>query len=73
MAVLVHSRKEYFGLRPMDPMKDLKGVADLIEEAFIHDLDRSGQNALRELRWLSRLTPVVWWMVTFNPDHTDFQ
>lgn len=72
MAVLVHSRKEYFGLRPMDPMKDLKGVADLIEEAFIHDLDRSGQNALRELRWLSRLTPVVWWMVTFNPDHTDF-
>ncbi len=72
MAVLAHTRKEYFGLRPMDPTKDLKGVADLIEEAFAYDLDRSGQNALRELRWLSRLTPVVWWMVTFNPDHTDF-
>ncbi len=72
MAVLAHARKEYFGLRPMDPMKDLKGVADLIEEAFAHDLDRSGQNALRELRWLSRLKPVLWWMVTFNPDHTDF-
>jgi GNAT superfamily N-acetyltransferase len=56
----------------MDPMRDLRGVADLIEEAFASDLDRSGQNALRELRWLSRLKPVLWWMVYANPDHTDF-
>jgi ribosomal protein S18 acetylase RimI-like enzyme len=73
MAVLTQSRaKEYFGLRPMDPMKDLRGVADLIEEAFAHDLDRSGKSALQELRWLSRLKPILWWMVYANPDHTDF-
>ena len=72
MAVLAQSRKEHFGLRPMDPLKDLKGVADLIEEAFAADLDRSGQNALRELRWLSRLKPLLWWMITFNPEHGDF-
>jgi len=48
MAVLAGRRNEnYFGLRPMDPMKDLRGVADLIEEAFANDLDRSGQNALQ--------------------------
>lgn len=73
MAVLTQQRaKEYFGLRPMDPMKDLRGVADLIEEAFANDLDRSGKSALQELRWLSRLKPILWWMVYANPDHTDF-
>jgi len=73
MAVLAGRRNEnYFGLRPMDPMKDLRGVADLIEEAFANDLDRSGQNALQELRWLSRLKPILWWMVYANPSHTDF-
>ena len=60
------------GLRPMDPMKDLRGVADLIEAAFANELDHSGQNALKELRWLSRFKPILWWMVYSNPDHTDF-
>ena len=73
MAVLARRRTEkYFGLRPMDPLKDLRGVADLVEEAFANDLDRSGQNALQELRWLSRLKPILWWMVYASPDHTDF-
>lgn len=72
MAVLARSETEHFGLRPMDPMRDLAGVADLIEEAFADDLDRSGQSALRELRWLSRLKPILWWMVTFSADYSDF-
>jgi ribosomal protein S18 acetylase RimI-like enzyme len=73
MAILAGRRSEdFFGLRPLDPMKDLRGVADLIEEAFAHDLDRSGQNALQELRWLSRLKPILWWMLYANPGHTDF-
>ncbi|MCB0155211.1 MAG: GNAT family N-acetyltransferase [Anaerolineae bacterium] len=71
-AVLTHSKREYFGLRAMDPMKDLRGVADLIEKAFASELDRSGQSALRELRWLSRLKPLLWWMVYANADHSDF-
>ncbi|MCB0208548.1 MAG: GNAT family N-acetyltransferase [Anaerolineae bacterium] len=73
MAVLTHQQAEqYFGLRSMDPMRDLGGVADLIEEAFAQDLDRAGQNALQELRWLSRLKPILWWMMYTNPEHTDF-
>lgn len=71
-AVLAQSRTEYFGLRSMDPMRDLGGVADLIEEAFATELDHSGQNALRELRLLSRMKPALWWMIQFNPDHSDF-
>ncbi len=74
MVVLVHAgeKEEHFGLRPLDPMTDLAKVADLIEEAFAQDLDRAGQNALRELRWLSRLKPLLWWTVRFSPPHTDF-
>jgi ribosomal protein S18 acetylase RimI-like enzyme len=60
------------GLRPLDPMSDLRGVADLIEEAFASDLGHSGQKALNELRWLSRLKPVLWWMIYSNPEHSDF-
>lgn len=56
----------------MDPLKDLRGVANLIEEAFADDLDRSGQSALRELRWLSYMKPILWWMVVFSSDHNDF-
>lgn len=73
MAVLARRRtKEFVGLRPMDPMRDLRGVADLIEDAFADDLDSAGQNALQELRWLSRLKPVLWWMIYTNPEYTDF-
>ncbi|MFN8459383.1 MAG: GNAT family N-acetyltransferase [Anaerolineae bacterium] len=73
MAVIARSRaRRFVGLRPMEPLQDLRGVADLIEEAFAHDLDRSGQNALRELRWLSYLKPILWWMVMFGSEHDDF-
>ncbi len=71
-AIVSHAPAEYFGMRPMDPMRDLGGVADLIEEAFADELDQSGQNALQELRWLSRVKPVLWWMVYANSDHSDF-
>lgn len=73
MAVVARSKaRRFVGLRPMEPLQDLRGVADLIEEAFAHDLDRSGQNALRELRWLSYLKPMLWWMVMFGSEHDDF-
>jgi ribosomal protein S18 acetylase RimI-like enzyme len=56
----------------MEPLKDLRGVADLIEEAFASDLDSAGQNALRELRLLSYLKPILWWMLFFGSEHDDF-
>jgi ribosomal protein S18 acetylase RimI-like enzyme len=73
MAVLTHSHyNKPFGLRPMDPMKDLDRVADLIEKVFADDLDRTGQNALQELRWLSRFKPLLWWMVYVGSEYDDF-
>ncbi|WP_322797851.1 GNAT family N-acetyltransferase [Thermoflexus sp.] len=43
------------GLRPADVRWDLRGIADLLEEAFASDLDEVGQRIIREMRFWSRL------------------
>jgi ribosomal protein S18 acetylase RimI-like enzyme len=55
------------GLRATDPTRDLRVIADLISEAFAHELDARGRAALRELRWMARLTPLVWWWSQADP------
>ena len=56
MVISVASRgKKFRGLRPMEPSRDLRQVAALIEEAFAGQLDPRGQEALRELKVMSRL------------------
>jgi ribosomal protein S18 acetylase RimI-like enzyme len=46
----------------MEPSRDLAGVARLIQTAFADELDRSGQAALREMRNMSRLGPLLRWI-----------
>jgi len=58
-------------LRPMDPMRDLKAIADLIAHAFADELDDRGRAALRELRWMARLSPFVWWWSQADPSFQD--
>jgi ribosomal protein S18 acetylase RimI-like enzyme len=64
----ISRKKEDNGLRPLKPSRDLVGVADLIEEAFGEDLDRSGRAALREMRWMGRLGIVLLWFDFFGSD-----
>jgi len=59
------------GLRPMDPTRDLGAIADLIEEAFAHEIDERGRAAIREMRWMARLTPLVWWWSQADPAFQD--
>jgi ribosomal protein S18 acetylase RimI-like enzyme len=58
-------------LRPMDPARDLKTIADLIADAFADELDERGRAALRELRWMGRLSPFVWWWSQADPSFED--
>ncbi len=58
-------------LRPMDPVRDLGAIADLATEAFAAELDERGQAALRELRWMARLSPLVWWWYRTDPEFRD--
>jgi ribosomal protein S18 acetylase RimI-like enzyme len=55
----------------MEPTRDLSEVADLIAEAFAEDMDERGRAALREMRWMSRLSPLVWWLSQTDPGFRD--
>lgn len=59
------------GLRRMDPSRDLGAIADLIAEAFAQELDDRGRAALREMRWMARFSPLVWWSMQADPSFSD--
>lgn len=52
----------------MEPSRDLRQVAALIEEAFASQLDLRGQEALRELKTMSRLGPLLWLLDRLSPE-----
>lgn len=58
-------------MRRLDPVRDLAKVADLIAEAFAEDMDQRGRSALREMRWMGRLSPLVWWLSQADPTFRD--
>ncbi len=47
------------GIRPFDLGRDLRPVAELIADAFTHELDPRGQAALREMRIMSHLSGLI--------------
>jgi ribosomal protein S18 acetylase RimI-like enzyme len=55
----------------MDPTRDLGAIASLMGEAFADDLDDRGRAALREMRWMSWLSPLVWWWSYADPAFRD--
>jgi ribosomal protein S18 acetylase RimI-like enzyme len=55
----------------MDPTRDLRAIADLVGEAFADELDDRGRAALREMRWMAWLTPLVWWWAQADPSFQD--
>jgi ribosomal protein S18 acetylase RimI-like enzyme len=59
------------GLRRMDPVRDLGTIADLIARAFADEIDERGRAALREMRWMARLSPLVWWLAQADPSFQD--
>jgi ribosomal protein S18 acetylase RimI-like enzyme len=60
------------GIRRLDPLRDLAQVADVIEEGFGHDLTEPGWKALREMRFVSRLGPLLWWLAATSPDFREY-
>jgi ribosomal protein S18 acetylase RimI-like enzyme len=65
------SEEVHGGLRPLDPSHDLGAVAGLIGEAFADEMDQRGRAALREMRWMARLSPLVWWWSEADPTFRD--
>ena len=46
-------------IRPVDPGRDMGAIADLIEAAFVGELDRSGNRMIADLRQLAVLGPLL--------------
>lgn len=71
-AQLVADHHDSFqGVRPLNPRRDLNQVADLIEEAFTGELEPGGLAALRDLRMLSHMGPLVGLMARSDPSMED--
>ncbi len=58
-------------LRPLDPARDLGTVSALIAAAFAQEMDERSRRALREIRWMARLSPLVWWLAQVDPSFRD--
>jgi len=58
-------------LREMDPVRDLGSIANLVASAFADEIDEQGRAALREMRWMARLSPLVWWWAQADPAFRD--
>ena len=68
---VAHSEKLRRGLRPLEPTRDLAAVADLMETAFAPVLDDRGRAVLREMRWMARLSPLMWGWALSDPTFRD--
>lgn len=55
----------------MDPTRDLKAIADLVAAGFADELDERGQAAIREMRWMAAMSPLVWWWSRVDPAFSD--
>jgi ribosomal protein S18 acetylase RimI-like enzyme len=66
-AQLVATPSETDGLQPLDITRHLAGVAELIGLCFSPDVEEGWQNAIRELRFLSRLGPLVHVLTWLDP------
>jgi ribosomal protein S18 acetylase RimI-like enzyme len=62
VAATLRHRRAQIGLRPFDPYRDLKPVAELIAVAFGDKLDPAGQIALAEMRRIARWGWLLWWL-----------
>jgi ribosomal protein S18 acetylase RimI-like enzyme len=51
----------------MDAARDLGAIAELIASGFGDEIDDRGRAALREMRWMARMTPLVWWWAQADP------
>ncbi len=62
-SIFLHSEPRD-GPQPFDPGRHIIQVADLVGEAFADELDDRGRNALREMRWAGRLSPMLGGMLS---------
>ena len=64
----IASRDTLGRVRPLNPSRDLGYLADLIEGAFGEELSNGGERVLREIRLLSALGPLNWFLSSMSSE-----
>ena len=59
------------GLRLLDPNRDLYQIADLIEESFAGEFGQMGLAAVRDLRLMAGLSPLLWILTRTSSEFRD--
>jgi ribosomal protein S18 acetylase RimI-like enzyme len=59
------------GLRLLDPNRDLSHIADLIEESFAGEFGQTGLAAVRDLRLMAGLSPLLWILTRASGEFRD--
>jgi len=67
VASAARRREPFSGVRPLDLIRDLRAVADLIAEAFRDDMDPAGERAVREMRLAGRWAFLFGWLDRLSP------
>ena len=67
VAATIRRNAAFSGVRPLDPARDLTGVADLLVVSFRGEMDAGGERAVNEMRTFGKLGPLAWWMELFVP------
>lgn len=71
VAGAIGRRKGFSGLRRFDVVRDLGGVADLLERAFAEELEEADLEWLREMKALRFLAPFLWFVSRASPEFRD--
>jgi ribosomal protein S18 acetylase RimI-like enzyme len=62
LTATLQRNRDQTGVRPFDPYRDCRSVAELISVAFKGRLGPDGEIALAEMRRIARLGPLLWWV-----------
>jgi ribosomal protein S18 acetylase RimI-like enzyme len=66
-ATVADTDKSFNGLRPFNPLRDIRPAVDLIELSFAQDLDQESRQALNEMRTLAGLLGPLLWLLGKTP------
>jgi GNAT superfamily N-acetyltransferase len=67
VSATVRRNAPFSGVRPLDSVRDLAGVADVLAVSFRGEMDASGARAVNEMRTFGRLGPLTWWIELLTP------
>lgn len=71
VVLVLPNREAFSGLRLLDVGRDMGQIAQLMEVAFREELSPAGKEALRELKLMRYLAPLLWFLSRISPEFRD--